>query len=103
MTTKHEDIMKQITRAISDCVTSSTQLNSLLNRLQGDGYNIFILLESSVGLKKHNVNMPLYKEKTLIKRTGNTGVQFKINVEDMEFLRKIGVDPIKKVPNKETR
>ena len=101
MTTKYEDLMKEITKAISESVTNSPQVSALLNRLQGEGYNIFILLESSVGLKKNNVNFPLMKEKTLIKRVGNTGVKFTINGDDLELLRRIGVDPIKKVPHRE--
>lgn len=97
-----EEIQKEIIRTVSDALTGSDLLNSLLNRLQGEGYHIYILLETSVGLKKSTVKLPLYKEKTLIKRTGNTGVHFTINGEDMELLRRIGVDPIKKVPHRET-
>jgi len=99
----HEEILKEITRAISESVTDSPRVQAILNRLEGEGFNIYILLESSVGLKKNNVNLPLHREKILIKRTGGKGIQFKITGEDMEFLRRIGVDPIKKVPRREGR
>ena len=101
MKEKPEEVMKEISKIISESAKSSPELKDLLNRIQREGYNIFILLETSVGLKKDNTAIPLFKEKTLIKRTGNAGVHFNISLSDMEFFKKIGVDPIKKIPYRE--
>ncbi len=52
MDQKLESLMKQLGEAINDSISSSEQIGEVIARIKSDGYDIFVVLEATVGFNQ---------------------------------------------------
>lgn len=53
MDQKLERLMKQLGEAINDSISDSEQIAQVISRIRSDGYDIFVVLEATVGFNKN--------------------------------------------------
>lgn len=89
MDQKLEKLLKQLGEAINDSISDSEEIAGVISRIKADGYDIFIVLEATVGFNKREDGTPLASPS----RQGEP--ELSISVQDATFLKslKISVEP----------
>jgi hypothetical protein len=86
---KLERLMKQLGDAINDSISDSEQIAEVISRIKTGGYDIFIVLEATVGFNKREAEHPLATPS----RQGEP--ELRISPQDASFLKslRISVEP----------
>jgi len=81
--------MKQLGEAINDSISDSDQIAEVIARIKTDGYDIFLVLEATVGFNKRETEPQL----TSSSRQGEP--ELIISPQDARFLKslRISVEP----------
>jgi hypothetical protein len=89
MDQKLEKLMKQLGEAINDSISDSEQVAEVISRSKISGYDIFIVLEATVGFNKREAEPPV----TSPARQGEP--ELRISPQDASFLKslRISVEP----------
>jgi len=86
---KLERLMKQLGEAINDSISDSVQIADVISRIKTGGYDIFVVLEATVGFNKRE-SEPI---STSSSRQGEP--EFHVSPQDALFLKslRISLDP----------
>jgi hypothetical protein len=84
---KLERLMKQLGEAINDSISDSEQIAEVISRIKTGGYDIFVVLEATVGFNKRE------DEPSAAPRPGEP--ELRISPQDARFLKslKISIEP----------
>jgi len=89
---KLERLMKQLGEAINDSVSDSEQVADVISRIKSSGYDVFVVLEATVGFhgSEGSEDEPLTATPS---RHGDP--EWSISSEDAQFLKslRISVEP----------
>jgi hypothetical protein len=79
--------MKQLGEAINDSISDSEQIAEVISRIKAGGYDIFVVLEATVGFNKRD------DEPDPVSRQGEP--ELRISPQDARFLKslKISIEP----------
>jgi hypothetical protein len=82
-------LMNDLGIAINDALSDSTEINQALQNVRDAGYDVFLLLEATIGVNRRGSDGPA-------REALGGEVQLKINKQDMKFLKslKIKVDDL---------
>src|ERR1039457_4544212 len=75
--------MKELGDAINESLSDSEQISEVVSRIKEGGYDIFLVLEATIGVSKQGEKSP---DKTSLVTTLSTNPEFKINDQDLKFL-----------------
>lgn len=75
--------MKELGDAINESLSDSEQISEVVSRIKEGGYDIFLVLEATIGVSKPG-------EKTSEKPSLMT-TEFKINDQDLKFLKSLRI------------
>ena len=94
-----KQLMKELGEAINDSLAGSEQIAEVVSRIKEGGYDIFLVLEATIGVSKQGEK----SDKTSLVTTLSTNPEFKINDQDLKFLKslRIKIDDEKKDKDKE--
>ena len=89
--------LRELGKALNEAVSSSADVQEILQRLRDEGHEPYLVLDATVALEKrgHRARAALPS----IRRGGHArneeaeGGAFKIDVKDLHFLRSVGIDP----------
>lgn len=94
MDEKIKQLLRELGNAINESISASPNVNQHIQRIRDEGYNLYVVLDATIGLGKNGEGDP--KTKQLPAGTV-TEASFRININDLGFLRSIGIDPTRKV------
>jgi hypothetical protein len=80
--------MKELGDAINESLSDSEQISEVVSRIKEGGYDIFLVLEATIGVSKQGEKSP---DKTSLVTTLSTNPEFKINDQDLKFLRSLRI------------
>jgi len=94
-----KQLMKELGDAINESLSDSEQISEVVSRIKEGGYDIFLVLEATIGVSKQGEK----SDKTSLVTTLSTNPEFKINDQDLKFLKslRIKIDDEKKDKDKE--
>ena len=86
-----KQLMKELGDAINESLSDSEQISEVVSRIKDGGYDIFLVLEATIGVSKQGEKSA---DKTLV-ATLSSNPEFKINDQDLKFLKslRIKIDP----------
>ncbi len=89
MDQKLERLMKQLGEAINDSISGSEQIAEVIARIKSDGYDIFVVLEATVGFNQREAEPSV----AAAPRQGEP--ELRISAQDARFLKslRISVEP----------
>lgn len=89
---KLKRLVKELGNAINESLSESERMADVMGRIRAAGYDLFLVLEVTVGFNKNTASVRPRRTRTAARRT-EVG-EFRITNEDAEFLRdlKISVD-----------
>ena len=81
-------LIKELGDAISESLTESEQIADVISRIKAGGYDIFLVLEATIGFNKQD-EKPSRRRPTITARTRVP--EFKLNSQDMKFLKSLKI------------
>ena len=82
-------LLKELNEAISESLTDSGQIAEVISRIKAGGYDVFVVLEATIGFNKHD-QRPSRKRPSLV--AARTKVpDLTLNNQDMKFLRSLKI------------
>jgi hypothetical protein len=80
--------MKELGDAINESLSDSEQISEVVSRIKEGGYDIFLVLEATIGVSKQGEKS---QDKTSLVSTMSTNPDLKMNDQDMKFLKSLRI------------
>jgi hypothetical protein len=80
--------MKELGEAINESLADSDQIAEVVSKIKDGGYDIFLVLEATIGISKPGEKT---SDKTSMVTTLSSNPEFKINDQDMKFLKSLRI------------
>jgi len=96
-------LLKELGDAINESISTSESVNERIQRIRDEGYNLYVMLDATIGLGKpgegedEEASFAATEELKQTLSLPGADAQFRINVNDLAFLRSMGIDPTRKV------
>ena len=83
-----KQLMKELGEAINESLSESEQIAEVISKIKAGGYDVFLVLEATIGFNKHEEqSAPAGKPSLVTTRNGEP--DFKVNAQDMKFLKSL--------------
>ena len=83
-----KQLMKELGEAINGSLSDSEQIAEVVSRIKEGGYDIFLVLEATIGVSKQGENAT---DKTSLVTTLSTNPEFTMNDQDLKFLKSLRI------------
>ena len=83
-----KQLMKELGEAINESLSDSESIAEVVSRIKEGGYDIFLVLEATIGVSKPGEKTP---DKTSLVTTLTTNPSFKVNDSDLKFLKALRI------------
>jgi len=78
--------MKELGEAINESLSDSDQIGDVIGKIKTEGYDVFLVLEATVGFNKRNE-----QEEQPTPVMANSEPEFKLNAQDLRFLKSLRI------------
>lgn len=95
MDDKIKQLLQDLGTAINESISGSEDVNRHIQRIRDEGYDLYVVLDATIGLNKQDPDAP--EDAVVTPAEPPREVQFRINVNDLALLRALGIDPTRKV------
>jgi hypothetical protein len=82
-----KQLMKELGEAINESLADSDAIAEVVSRIKDGGYDIFLVLEATIGVSKPGEK----SDKTSLVTTLTSNPEFKINDQDLKFLKSLRI------------
>jgi hypothetical protein len=82
-----KQLMKELGEAINESLADSDAIAEVVSRIKDGGYDIFLVLEATIGVSKPGEK----SDKTSLVTTLSSNPEFKINDQDLKFLKSLRI------------
>jgi hypothetical protein len=83
-----KQLMKELGEAINESLSDSDQIAEVVSRIKEGGYDIFLVLEATIGVSKQGEHP---SENTSLVSTLSTNAELKISDQDLKFLKSLRI------------
>jgi len=83
-----KQLMKELGEAINESLSDSEQIAEVVARIKEGGYDIFLVLEATIGVSKQGEQTT---DKTSLVSTLSTNSELKISDQDLKFLKSLRI------------
>jgi hypothetical protein len=83
-----KQLMKELGEAINESLSDSEAIAEVVSRIKDGGYDIFLVLEATIGVSKQGQKPA---DKTSLVTTLSTNPEFKISDQDLKFLKSLRI------------
>jgi hypothetical protein len=83
-----KQLMKDLGEAINESLSDSEQIAEVVARIKEGGYDIFLVLEATIGVRKQGEDS---SDNTALVSTLSTNPELKISDQDMKFLKSLRI------------
>ena len=83
-----KQLMKELGEAINESLADSDQIAEVVSKIKEGGYDIFLVLEATIGVSKPGEKSP---DKTSLVTTLASNPEFKISDQDLRFLKSLRI------------
>ena len=81
-------LMKELGEAINESLADSEQIAEVVSRIKDGGYDIFLVLEATIGVSKPGEKSA---DKTSMVSALTSNPELKINDQDLKFLKSLRI------------
>ena len=82
--------MKELGEAINESLSEAEPIADVIGKIKGEGYDVFLVLEATVGFNRHDEEQP---KPELVRGAKASGAipDLKVNAQDLRFLRSLRI------------
>ena len=84
-------LMKDLGDAINESLSESEQIAEVISRIKAQGYDVFLVLEATIGFNKQVEEEPSQAAGRPVVAGPNSEAEFKINAQDLKFLKSLRI------------
>ncbi|MGA2990600.1 MAG: hypothetical protein ABSD88_09000 [Candidatus Korobacteraceae bacterium] len=81
--------MKELGRAINESISDSEQIAEVIAKIKSGGYDVFLVLEATIGFNKREENETAEPSSLLDLRKSEP--DFKVSSQDLKFLKSLRI------------
>jgi pentose-5-phosphate-3-epimerase len=82
-----KQLMKELGEAINESLADSEQIAEVVSKIKDGGYDIFLVLEATIGVSKPGEK----SDKTSLVTTLTSNPEIKISEQDLKFLKSLRI------------
>jgi len=82
--------MKELGDAINNSLSDSEQIADVISRIKDGGYDVFVVLEATIGFNQHNDDADADQENGTAELT-HAAAQLKMTSQDVKFLKSLRI------------
>lgn len=82
--------MKELGAAINEALSKSGEINEAIQNVKNAGYDVFLVLEATVGFNKRAKTEGSDEAVTQVFNTG-TNIKLKVTAQDVKFLKSLKI------------
>ena len=83
-----KQLMKELGEAINESLADSDSIAEVVSRIKEGGYDIFLVLEATIGVSKQGEKTP---DKTSLVTTMSSNPELKVSDQDLKFLKSLRI------------
>ena len=83
-----KQLMRELGEAINESLADSDQIAEVVSRIKESGYEIFLVLEATIGVSKPGEKTA---DKTSLVTTLTSNPEFKVSDQDLKFLKSLRI------------
>lgn len=83
-----KQLMKELGDAINESLSDSEQISEVVSRIKEGGYDIFLVLEATIGVSKQGEKN---SDKTSLVSTMSSNPELKVSDQDLKFLKSLRI------------
>ncbi len=92
MNTRFKQLMKELGEAINGSLAESEQIAQVISRIKEEGFDVFLVLEATVGFNRHGDEAREGEGPELVgARAKSRDPEFSINAHDVRFLKSLRI------------
>ena len=80
--------MKELGEAINESLSDSEQIAEVIARMKADGYDVFLVLEATIGFNKRDEQE---SSRPALVNSRKVDPDFKMNQQDVKFLKSLRI------------
>ena len=84
-----QKLMKQLGDAINESLSDSDQIAEVISRIKSGGYDVFLVLEATIGFNRRDESEDV--EETSVLNSRRSDPDFKVNQQDVKFLKSLRI------------
>ena len=84
-----KQLMKELGEAINESLSESEQIAEVISRIKAGGYDVFLVLEATIGFNKREEEKSGGKPTLVNSRKSDP--EFKMSPQDMKFLKSLRI------------
>ncbi len=84
-----KQLMKELGEAINESLSESEQIAEVISKIKAGGYDVFLVLEATIGFNKHEEPQAAGKPSLVPSRHADP--DFKISAQDVKFLKSLRI------------
>lgn len=85
-----KQLMRELGEAINESLSESEQIAEVIAKIKSGGYDVFLVLEATIGFNKRD-EQPAAGKPTLVNTRGKPDPEFKVNAQDVKFLKSLRI------------
>jgi uncharacterized protein (UPF0335 family) len=85
-----KQLMKELGEAINESLSESEQIAEVISKIKSGGYDVFLVLEATIGFNKRD-EQPATGKPTLVSSRSKADPEFKVNAQDVKFLKSLRI------------
>ena len=89
MNPRLKQLMKDLGEAINVSLSESEQIAQVIARIKDEGFDVFLVLEATIGFNKHDEEAPA--PQLVSSRKKHAEPEFSINAHDVRFLKSLRI------------
>ncbi|MGB9120587.1 MAG: hypothetical protein WCE73_08205 [Candidatus Angelobacter sp.] len=89
MNPRLKHLMKELGEAINVSLSESEQIAQVIARIKDEGFDVFLVLEATIGFNKHDEEASA--PQLVSSRKKNAEPEFSINAHDVRFLKSLRI------------
>jgi len=78
-----KSMMKELGDAINNSLSDSEQIAEVISRIKAGGYDVFVVLEATIGFNQHEEGEAFIPERS--------PAEFKVTAQDLKFLKSLRI------------
>lgn len=83
--------MKELGEAINETLSESDQIAQVIARIKEEGYDIFLVLEATIGFNRRDDEVLPESAELVSSRRKSPDPEFSINAHDVRFLKSLRI------------